>query len=146
MLKLLFAFLLSALTGPALAIELPEYLASLLDRSDEIFEIYSRKSSAEIDDGSIDDSDRTIFAQVDQANGLDVMFDKYEIREFRVKLVLQIALKFDSDQLLAISKIGKHPKLNKKKAARYFEVAREYKEGELKENRIYQEIQPRFFP
>lgn len=145
MLKVFFTLILSILSLSAFSAELPEYLETLLERSNEYFEVYAQKSPAEIDDGSFDDSDRMLFAQVDQVNGLDMLFSKEDIKSYRIQLVIHMAQKFDSDQLRAITRIGKHPKLNKKKAAKYFEAAREFKDGELKEKNIYSEIEPRFF-
>jgi len=73
-------FILSFYTFNSFAQELPEHLLELLGKSQEYFEIYNQKSAVEIEDGIYDDSEFLLFLQVDQMNGLDLIFSKEEIK------------------------------------------------------------------
>ncbi len=142
MLRFIYFFFIWSL--PLHAQELPEHLQGVLDRSQEYFNVYKAKTSEEIEDGNFDDSDEMLFSQIDQIYSFDLIFSKEDIKNFKVKIVLTLAQTFDESQLGAIARIGKSEVLNKKKASRYFEVALEYKNGYLKENRILQQFSSRF--
>ena len=123
---------------------MPEHLQGVLARSQEYFNVYKAKTSEQIEDGNFDESDEMLFSQIDQIYSFDLIFSKEDIKNFKVKIVLTLAQTFDESQLGAIARIGKSEVLNKKKASRYFEVALEYKNGYLKENRILQQFSSRF--
>lgn len=129
----------------AFAQELPEHLEELLVKSQEYFEIYNDKSAAEIDDAKFDESEFMLFSHIDQVNGLNVIFSKTDIKNLKIKMVLSLSQIFDESQLEAIIRIGKSNSLNKKYAARFFEVALEYKTGILKEILIGQQLSPKYF-
>jgi hypothetical protein len=142
MLRFIYFFFIWSL--PLHAQELPEHLQGVLARSQEYFNVYTAKSSEQIEDGNFDESDEMLFSQIDQIYSFDLIFSKEDIKNFKVKIVLTLAQTFDESQLGAIARIGKSEVLNKKKASRYFEVALEYKNGYLKENRILQQFSSRF--
>lgn len=124
--------LLIFFTLNSFAQELPEHLQEVLGNSHAYFEIYNAKSPQEIDDGKFDESEVSLFAQIDQINGLDIIFCKDEIKTLKLKMIELIAQSFDEEQLAAIARIGRSNQLNKKQAAGFFEVALEYKSGKLK--------------
>jgi hypothetical protein len=142
MLRFIYFFFIWSL--PLHAQELPEHLQGVLARSQEYFNVYKAKTSEQIEDGNFDESDEMLFSQIDQIYSFDLIFSKEDIKNFKVKIVLTLAQTFDESQLGAIARIGKSEVLNKKKASRYFEVALEYKNGYLKENRILQQFSSRF--
>jgi hypothetical protein len=138
MLKFIFLFFVFIL--PLHAQELPEHLTEILNRSQEYFDVYKLKTAEQIEDGSFDESEEMLFSQIDQIYSFNLIFSKEEIRLFKVKMVLALAQTFKESQLAAISRIGKTQVLNKKKASKYFEVALEYKIGDLKEDLILQKF------
>lgn len=111
--------------------ELPEHLSVMLGKSQDYFKIYNQKTAAEIDDGIYDESEYYLFSQIDQIQGLCIMFSKREIKNAKIKMVELIAQTFETEQLQAISKVGRSAELNKKQAAIFFEVALEYKLGKI---------------
>lgn len=127
--KWLFFILFLSLNS--FAQELPEHLQEMLDKSQDYFEIYNQKSPTEIEDGKYDESEYLLFSQIDQINGLDVIFAKDEIKNLKMKMVAVISKSFQPEQMEAISRVGRTPQLNKKQAAFFFEFALEYKLGRL---------------
>lgn len=130
----------------ALAQEVPEHLEELLTKSQDYFENYNDKSASEIDDGKFDESEYMLFSQIDQVSGLDIIFSKEEIKNFKTRLVKDLARSFDDSQLFAIARIGQSKILNKKQASRFFEVALEYKSGTLRDIVIFKHLSPKFSP
>ena len=59
-------------------------------------------------------------------------------------MVVLISKMFEEKQLEAIIKISKSHELNKKQAARYFEVALEYKSGLLNDILVTKHLSPKF--
>ena len=126
--------------------ELPEHLEELLHKSQEYFEVYNDKSAAEIDDGKYDDSELMLFSQIDQVNGLNIIFSKEEIKNLKIRMVIGLSQKFDETQLDALIRIGKSKELNKKYASRFLEVALEYKSGILKDILLLSKhLSPKYF-
>lgn len=111
--------------------DLPDHLNEMLARSQDFFEVYNQKSPLEIEDGEYDDSEFLLFSQIDQMQGLGVVFSKEEIKKTKIRMVELIILAFKPEQLQAISKIGRSIELNKKQASVFFEVALEYKLGKI---------------
>ena len=114
----------------------PEHLVNMMDKSREYFEMYGQKSPTEIEDGIYDDSESLLFSHVDQINGLDIIFNKEEIRKLKAQMVKLIAESFTRGQLEAIIHVAKSPSINKKISAKYFEVALEYKTGKILDQAI----------
>ncbi|MBA2406279.1 MAG: hypothetical protein H0V66_15995, partial [Bdellovibrionales bacterium] len=104
----------------------------MLVKSQDYFQIYNQKNAQEIDDGKYDESEFFLFSQVDQINGLDIIFSKEDIRNTKTKMIILITESFDSHQIEAIARVARSTELNKKQAATFFEVALEYKLGKLK--------------
>lgn len=138
MLKLLVLVLFTAFQASAQ--NLPEHLEERLISSQEYFQTYAQKSSAQINDADFDESEYLLFAQIDQINSFDIIFSKEEIKDFKRRMVISLSQSFDSSQLQAIVSIAKSRELNKKKSARYFEVAQEYQKGNVLEIRIPQQL------
>ena len=115
----------------AFAQDYPEHLQDMVAKSKEYFDIYGQKTPSEIEDGVYDESESTLFLQVDQINGLEIVFSKEEIRKIKTQMVKVIAESFDVAQLEAIIRVAKSPSINKKISARIFEVALEYKTGKI---------------
>lgn len=114
---LILLFLLSL---NAFAQELPEHLQEMLDKSQDYFEIYNQKSPTEIEDGKYDESEFLLFSQIDQINGLDVIFSKAEIKNLKIKMIALISRSFQTEQMEAIARVGKTAELNKQQAAQFF--------------------------
>jgi hypothetical protein len=144
MLRFILLFIIS--TFSVQAQELPEHLEGILSRSQEYFNYYKLKTAEQIEDDHYDDSEEMLFSQLDQIYIFDLIFSKEEIKVFKVKMVMTLAQTFNESQLEAISRIGRSKILNKKKAARYFEVALEYKNGYLQEHRILQQFSSPVYP
>jgi hypothetical protein len=109
----------------------PEHLVNMMEKSRDYFEVYGQKSPSEIEDGIYDDSESVLFSQVDQINGLDIIFNKEEIRKLKAQMVKLIAESFSKEQIEAIIRVAKSPSVNKKISAKFFEVALEYKSGKI---------------
>lgn len=124
-------YLILLFTFNTFAQELPEHLSAMLGKSQDYFKIYNQKTALEIEDGNYDESEYFLFSHIDQIQGLGIMFSKKEIKSAKIKMVELIAQNFESEQLEAISKVGRSVELNKKQAALYFEVALEYKLGRI---------------
>ena len=116
--------------------ELPDHLEGMLGRSQNYFEIYNQKTPAEIEDGKYDDSEFLLFAQIDQLQGLGVIFNRDEIKKIKIKMIELIVKSFEVEQLEAISRVCRSVPLNKKQAAVFFEAALEYKLGKIKEIKL----------
>ncbi len=116
--------------------ELPEHLKIMLAKGQDCFEIYNKKKPLEIEDGEYDESEFLLFSQVDQMQGLDVVFTRLEIKRAKLKMLEIINQSFDPEQLEAIIRVGRSADLNKKEAAIFFEVALEFKRGQLKDLRL----------
>jgi hypothetical protein len=109
----------------------PEHLVNMMEKSRDYFEVYGQKSPSEIEDGIYDESESVLFSQVDQINGLDIIFNKEEIRKLKAQMVKLIAESFSKEQIEAIIRVAKSPSVNKKISAKFFEVALEYKSGKI---------------
>lgn len=129
-------FLLIFFSVNSFAQDYPEHLQSMFEKTQDYFEQYSRKSPAEIEDGIYDASESLLFAQVDQINGLDIVFSKDEIRRLKAHVVRIVAESFQKEQIEAIIRVALSPSINKKQTARFFEVALEYKTGKILDIRI----------
>ena len=114
----------------------PEHLVNIMEKSQAYFEHYGQKTPSEIEDGTYDDSESLLFSHVDQINGLDIMFNKEEIRKLKAQMVRIIADSFSKEQIEAIIRVAKSPSVNKKISAKFFEVALEYKTGKILEQSI----------
>lgn len=101
-----------------------------------MFVEYQQRPASLIEDGAYDQSDLLLFSQIDQINTFTLVFTKEEIKQYKIKLVQQIASTFETSQLEAIVRVGRSEAVNRRKAARYFEVALEYKTGKLVERLI----------
>lgn len=123
--------LLTFLSFNSFAQDYPEHLQNMVEKSRDYFEIYGQKSPSEIEDGLYDESESLLFAQVDQINGLDIIFSKEEIRKIKAQMVKVIAESFQKEQIEAIIRVAKSPSVNKKITAKIFEVALEYKNGKI---------------
>lgn len=135
--------LISLLSINAYAQDYPEHLQDMVAKSKEYFDIYGQKSPNEIEDGVYDDSESLLFSQVDQINGLEIVFSKEEIRKIKTQMVKVIAESFDVAQLEAIIRVAKSPSINKKISARIFEVALEYKTGKILSTHINFVLSPK---
>lgn len=135
MLKLILCLVFS-FSFNASAQDLPDHLEMILIRSQEVFVEYQSRTAEQIEDGVYDQTDLLLFSQIDQVNTFDLIFTKEEIKHFKIKLVRQIAATFEVTQLEAIVRVGRSELVNRRKAARYFEVALEYKTGKLVERLI----------
>jgi hypothetical protein len=122
-------FLIFLISSNSFAQDLPEHLTEMLNKSQEFFEIYNQKSPLEIEDGKYDDSELLLFAQIDQIQGLAIIFNKKEIKNTKIRMVELIIQSFKCEQLEAIARVGRSLELNKKQASVFFEVALEYKLG-----------------
>jgi hypothetical protein len=116
--------------------ELPEHLKIMLAKSQDCFEIYNEKKPLEIEDGEYDESEFLLFSQIDQMQGLDVVFTRLEIKRAKLKMLEIINQSFGPEQLEAIIRVGRSADLNKKEAAIFFEVALEFKKGKLKDLKL----------
>lgn len=111
--------------------EMPAHLEGMLKKSQEYFEIYNDKTAEEIIDGQYDESEFYLFEQIDQITGLDVVFNREEIKNYRFKLVVLISEMFSPFQMESIIKVAKSFELNRRRVAKYFEVGLEYKLGKI---------------
>ncbi len=116
--------------------ELPDFLQMNLNRSEGIFESYNNKTPEQIDDGIFDDEEILLFAQLEQVECLDLSFTKEDLKTFKVELIKLISDKFSTDQLLALSRIARSKELNKKSLAKYFELALNYKLGDVDDRHL----------
>lgn len=124
-------YLIFLISFNSFAQDLPEYLTAMLGRSEEYFEIYNQKSPLEIEDGKYDDSELLLFSQIDQIQGLGILFTRKEIKKTKIQMVELIIQSFKPEQLEAIARVGRTLELNKKQASVFFEVALEYKLGKI---------------
>jgi hypothetical protein len=126
-------FILLIISANSFAQELPVYMQDVLEVSRENFQEYAKKSPNEIDDDIYDESEYLLFSQIDQIATFDIVFTKEIIREFKKEMVILVSNSFNVSQLESIVKVGNSKTLNKKQAAKFFEIAEEYKLGKIKE-------------
>ncbi len=115
---------------------LPENLKAQLTSSKELFESYKLKEAAEIYDHEYDENDLLVFVQFDLIHGFDIICTKREIKAYQRRLVIDLSQIFNEAQLRAIAEMGKDPIMNRKKSAKYFEVALSFKQGAVDEEHI----------
>jgi hypothetical protein len=134
---LLFLFLFKLEVN---AQEMNEHLSDLLEDTKAALVEYSKKNPNEIYDGRYDETDILMFLRIGFIEGYEIIFPKNEVNVYKVKLVQEISSIFDNSQLEAIVKMGNEPVVDRKKTAKYFEVARLYKSGKLKEKKIIKKL------
>ena len=110
--KWLFFFIFLSLNS--FAQELPEHLQEMFAKSQDYFVIYSQKIPTEIEDGKYGETEFLLFSQIDQINGLDVIFTKDEIKTLKMEMVSLISQSFQAAQMEAIARVGRTSLLNKK--------------------------------
>lgn len=124
-------YLIFLISFNSFAQDLPEHITSMLNKSQEFFEIYNQKTPLEIEDGKYGDSELLLFSQIDQIQGLGILLTRKEIKQIKIRMVELIIQSFTPEQLEAIARVGRTLELNKKQASVFFEVALEYKLGKI---------------
>lgn len=134
--KKLLIGVLTLISINSFAQDIPEHLSTMLTRVKETLVKYSEKSPEEIYDDRYDEVDTLLFTRVGIIKSYEIIFSKKEIRAYKTKLVIEISKTFTIDQLEAIYKVGTDPIVNQRYGAKYFNIAKLYKEEKLKENKI----------